>query len=388
VLRGALVAAFQSTKAPFPALTALLAPFVATGFDQSLLSDFDALTASVSALADRAATGFDSQTAAFAALSGAMGDTIVSMREAASYAERLLEEYVQQQTMLEAAMGVGGGGSLGCTRPSRFAVRFNVTYVPPGAAVASEAGAPDAMIASAAGTASPGGRRRLMQAAVQGGDAGSGGGVSADDGSGSSGGSDGSRAGSSLISDELVEWEGYRLAVEARGANWGADAALAPERSRCVGGAAGANRVIGGLFLHATRRPAGAACAPGSHAAALSFDCARAAAGVPLSRNGTAAAAAALAASSPSALAPYGIDPAFLRSSSLYRPDLAGREGLYYNTSDPHEVAASTGSPYGFFHRRLEGYADGFPILLTNRMGAARAGEAVQYLLDGNYLDG
>lgn len=51
-------------------------------------------------------------------------------------------------------------------------------------------------------------------------------------------------------------------------------------------------------------------------------------------------------------------------------------------------MSPATGSPYGFHHRRLAGYADGFPVLLVNKLGSQRAAEAVQYLLDGNYLDG
>jgi hypothetical protein len=337
----------------------------------------------VSALADRAATGFDAQTASFAALSGAMSDTVVSMREAASYAERLLEEYVNQQVMLDAATGAGGGGAAGCMRPSPFAVRFNVTFrgraAGGGAGAAADANATNATAnVTAAAT-----RRRLLQGGAGDTTAGTAGAAAAS----TTGVGSGSGGSGTLVSGELVEWQGYRLGVEACSANWGADTALAPERPRTVGGAGG-NRVIGGLFLHATRRAAAAACAPGSRAAALSFDCARAAAGVPLPRNASAAAAAALAASSPGALAPYGVDPAFLRSSALYRPELAGLEGLYYNASDPAEVAPATGAPYGFHHRRLAGYADGFPVLLPNRLGAARAMEALQYLLDGNYLDG
>lgn len=52
---------------------------------------------------------------------------------------------------------------------------------------------------------------------------------------------------------------------------------------------------------------------------------------------------------------PYGVDPAFLRSSTaLYRPELQGLEGRYYNTSDPAQVPQATNAPYGFFHRHLQ----------------------------------
>jgi zinc transporter 1/2/3 len=52
---------------------------------------------------------------------------------------------------------------------------------------------------------------------------------------------------------------------------------------------------------------------------------------------------------------PYGVDPAFLRSSeSLYKPELQGREAWYYNTSDPTQVPSATNAPYGFFYRHLK----------------------------------
>lgn len=52
---------------------------------------------------------------------------------------------------------------------------------------------------------------------------------------------------------------------------------------------------------------------------------------------------------------PYGVDPAFLRSSqALYQPELQGKEGWYYNTTDPAKVPPTTKAPYGFFHRHLQ----------------------------------
>lgn len=35
----------------------------------------------------------------------------------------------------------------------------------------------------------------------------------------------------------------------------------------------------------------------------------------------------------------------------------------------------------------LQGYAPGFPVLLPTRLSQQRSAEALQYLLDGNYLD-
>lgn len=35
----------------------------------------------------------------------------------------------------------------------------------------------------------------------------------------------------------------------------------------------------------------------------------------------------------------------------------------------------------------MQGYAPGFPVLLSTRMSQHRSADALQYLLDGNYLD-
>lgn len=330
----------------------------------------------ISALADKSDKGFQDQTTAFTAMAGAMSSTITAMKEAASYAERLTREYVQQNAMLQAATGTGGQADVSCTRPSKWQVRFNVSHDDgTGGAAAAEAAAANASSPTNAT------RRRLQQAA-------------ADASNGTTGGSTGSGSSTGSVvyvgGTELVQWQGYRLAVHAREANRGVDDSRAPERPRYVG-AGRANRVVGGLFLHTTRDPPPRACAPGSVAAALSFDCERSftAGGAPLLRNATYAAErlAAWLAARDGDTAPYGVDPSFLRSSGLYNPDLVGDEKMYYNVSDKGEVSEATGAPYGFFYKSLQGYPPGFPILVANKMGAKRAGEAVQYLLDGNYVD-
>jgi hypothetical protein len=61
--------------------------------------------------------------------------------------------------------------------------------------------------------------------------------------------------------------------------------------------------------------------------------------------------------------------------------------GEFYNTSDRQQVSA-TGAPYAFFHRPLQGYPAGFPVLLPNALPSGRAAALLQYLLDGSYLDG
>ena len=41
----------------------------------------------------------------------------------------------------------------------------------------------------------------------------------------------------------------------------------------------------------------------------------------------------------------------------------------------------------GFNWQALDGYEDGFPVLIENGLSAKRSAELLQYLLDGNYLD-
>lgn len=78
---------------------------------------------------------------------------------------------------------------------------------------------------------------------------------------------------------------------------------------------------------------------------------------MPLARNASTVAAylASLFAGDDNEVSPYGVDPAFLHSSqALYRPELQGKEGWFYNTSDPLQVSPVTGTPFGFFHRSLQ----------------------------------
>eukprot|EP00798_Chlamydomonas_sp_ICE-L_P026832 gene26832-4428_t len=82
----------------------------------------------------------------------------------------------------------------------------------------------------------------------------------------------------------------------------------------------------------------------------------------------------------------YGIDPVFLRSSTLYDTSLLDQYDLYYNTSSSSEVGPN-GVPLGFRWRNMKGYENGFPVLFENRMREEQAANVMQYLMDGNYLD-
>ena len=220
--------------------------------------------------------------------------------------------------------------------------------------------------------------------------------------------------------------------------DFGASLSSAGARPRHLGSGAD-NRVVGGLMLHTTRRVlpvlvlggdggSGAGVAAGGGAsgrcsgssrssefAELDASChlyelaylrqngnssagnASASDGSSSSSSGSSAAttgldSGALAAlrrlfgSANNSVAPYGVDPVFLRASPLYRADLAAKQDWYYNTSDPGQTSA-TGAPYGFHARDLAGRPAGFPVLLESGLGAGRAAALLRYLADGNYLD-
>jgi zinc transporter 1/2/3 len=94
--------------------------------------------------------------------------------------------------------------------------------------------------------------------------------------------------------------------------------------------------------------------AGGGFGAKLDFACQKFA--IPLAKNASALSSflSSLFASETDNLLPYGVDPAFLRSSSLYQPQLQGRVGWFYNTSNPQEVPPATEMPHGFYHRSLQ----------------------------------
>jgi hypothetical protein len=77
---------------------------------------------------------------------------------------------------------------------------------------------------------------------------------------------------------------------------------------------------------------------------------------IPLTKNASALSSflSSFYAAASNSLLPYGVNLAFLRSSSLYQPQLQGRVGWFYNTSDPQEVPPATEMPHGFFHRNLQ----------------------------------
>jgi len=127
--------------------------------------------------------------------------------------------------------------------------------------------------------------------------------------------------------------------------------------------ASDARRVMRGLLIWLFHT-----CAGSTFEAKFDFGCQKSA--VPLARSSDVVKAylASLFAGDDNEVFPYGVDPAFLRSSqAMYKPELQGSEGWYYNTSDPAQVPTTTKAPYGFFYRSLKVNKQADPRSLLRR---------------------
>lgn len=374
---------------------------------QSLLQDWQQLLGGVQPLMANATHNADATAAAAAVMAAAAGETLVASREAAAWSSRLTEQYVAEAALVQTVTDMQDG-AVACDRAltGTYAGHFTL------AAYSSTSG-------GASNNSSSNSRRLLA-------------------------------GGAEAMTGQVESWEGYLLDQQPSEGGWGLEAAGVdtPEQQRWLG-AAGSNRMVGGLFLHTTRRAPQLHCSGSSFAVQYALRCSKAA--VPLLREGAAGSVSQVAnylaelfAGAGNDIYPYGVDPVFLRSSSLYRPELLGNEGDYYNTSDPAEVPPATGTPYGFFHRDLQvcgltvcpsvqllfrqpmldnqpltarsgppggagvelgvgcatpatdtcvwpaaaqGYPAGFPVLLPAAVSNDRVRQLVDFLMDGNYLD-
>ncbi|KAK9816871.1 hypothetical protein WJX72_006349 [[Myrmecia] bisecta] len=89
-----------------------------------------------------------------------------------------------------------------------------------------------------------------------------------------------------------------------------------------------------------------------------------------------------------SSLQPFGVDPVFLTSSSIYRSDIAGTPEFYYNTtSGSGEISPYGQLPYAFYPRPFTHFPDGFPVVVQTDLSADGARRLLQYLHDANFLD-
>ena len=295
---------------------------------QRLLADWSAFTSSLTTLADQASSRAEALADAAGNLTLASSGTLTAMREAATWSSRLTEKYVAQIAMLE-AITESSTGVYGCSRSAAGSIdaHFGISS--------------SAVSSGSSLVANQGRRRQLLQQ------------NSKDKPT------DAAKL-DEIIIDELQAWDGYSLGVEQKttsGGAWGLEGAGldTPERARWIG-EAGRNRLVGGLFLHTTRKPVELSCKAGSYATKFALGCSKSA--LPLAKGLSASAVLGylkqLFPGAGNDVYPYGVDPVFLRSSNLYEPSLVGSEGDFYNASDPAEVPAATGVPYGYFYRGLK----------------------------------
>eukprot|EP00897_Mesotaenium_endlicherianum_P009733 jgi/Mesen1/8789/ME000527S08290 len=80
-------------------------------------------------------------------------------------------------------------------------------------------------------------------------------------------------------------------------------------------------------------------------------------------------------------LEPYGVDPVFLETSSMFDPTLNAKD--FY--PDPSLFTANN-VPLGFFHRKIKGYPDGFSVIFDINLSHDQAVARLQYLEDGLFL--
>eukprot|EP00899_Mesostigma_viride_P017774 jgi/Mesvir1/25999/Mv20965-RA.1 len=82
---------------------------------------------------------------------------------------------------------------------------------------------------------------------------------------------------------------------------------------------------------------------------------------------------------------PYGRNPVFLQSSSLYMPQAVGLTGDLFQQD---ELIPASGVPYGFFALPgVSGYQDGFPVFLDASYSLRRVMEELAFMMDGSFID-
>ncbi|EFJ47854.1 hypothetical protein VOLCADRAFT_91478 [Volvox carteri f. nagariensis] len=148
------------------------------------------------------------------------------------------------------------------------------------------------------------------------------------------------------------------------------------------------SRLVGGVLLHAVRRPFdehGHCTDPRADFSNLNFDCVRHY--IPGERGNSSSFLKALLGGESDSLGPYGVDPVFLKGSSMYDIQLADKVSHYYNTTSGSAEVSPTGAPHLYFHRPLQGLPDGFPVLLPNSLREERMRDVLTYLKDSNFLD-
>eukprot|EP00798_Chlamydomonas_sp_ICE-L_P026430 gene26430-17531_t len=185
-------------------------------------------------------------------------------------------------------------------------------------------------------------------------------------------------------------WAGYNMdAVKElveRGYSDFIPEGLAPEDippRRVVG--ASSNQIIGGLFLHQTRRamdssaefatdPWGTCSSSARFAKAYTTACQvkDAEEGDGLEK-GT--------------MRGRGVDPTMQPKSSIFHKGAYDQPGQWYNMTTPNPLVSNYGTVWGFEMIPLTGLPDGFPFVMTVGVKESRFKQMLAYLKDGRYLD-
>lgn len=242
---------------------------------------------------------------------------------------------------------------------------------------ADAAAAAEAEVAAeaATGTEAPPGRRRLAQ-----------------DNEGGRGSSLVEQTGELLVTEDYF---GYRLVASSREDTRAATLEGILSRDRFVGGP-NRNRVLGGVLLHQTRMATNSSFCdesgdmvrglPGARFSYLATVCLERDFLRGLDSDGEFLARWEAQMADPAH--PYGSDPIWIRSSSLFQEALGGAEGNFYNmTPGSPEVNDFSGAMYAHFPREVPGKETGFPIFIESALDEIRLAEMLVYTEDSNYMD-
>eukprot|EP00798_Chlamydomonas_sp_ICE-L_P028316 gene28316-31428_t len=145
------------------------------------------------------------------------------------------------------------------------------------------------------------------------------------------------------------------------------------------------NQVIGGLFLHQTRRsmgssadfasdPWGSCSGSAQFAKAYTTACQLE---VPALGDGL----------EEGMVRGRGVDPTMQPKSSIFYKGAYDQPEQWYNTTAPNPLVSDKGTVWGFEMIPLQGLPDGFPFAMTVSVKEGRLKQMMAYLEDGRYLD-
>eukprot|EP00798_Chlamydomonas_sp_ICE-L_P013912 gene13912-19841_t len=82
-----------------------------------------------------------------------------------------------------------------------------------------------------------------------------------------------------------------------------------------------------------------------------------------------------------------GVDPTMQPKSSIFHKGAYDQPGQWYNMTTPNPLVSNYGTVWGFEMIPLPGLPDGFPFVLTVGVKESRFNQMLAYLKDGRYLD-